>query len=133
MIPVDQPWFAPVTVALISSIGTLILGWINRNKLQELHVEINSRMTQLIEANSRADRAEGVMSGSADRAAIRAMIEEIIASRATHDATAAAAALVSDEARAVAIELKGTATDTAVHLAKDTPAHAHQTDRGHFV
>lgn len=55
-----------ITVAIIAAIaqlliasGTLFLGWHNKKKLEEVHVHVNSRLTELIEARTRADRSEG--------------------------------------------------------------------------
>jgi hypothetical protein len=53
-------------VELITSgaaIGALIMGVRNSNKIQAVHVDINSRMTQLLKATGTAAHAEGVEAG----------------------------------------------------------------------
>ena len=55
-----------VTVAIIAaapptlfSMVSLVLGFMNRNKLTDLHKEVNSRLTQLVASSSDAARAQG--------------------------------------------------------------------------
>ncbi len=48
---------APPTIA---ACGALLLGWINSRKLQSIHVDINSRITQLIDLTEKAFYAKGV-------------------------------------------------------------------------
>lgn len=43
--------------------AALVVSWINRRKIDTLHIEVNSRLTQLLEASSAAARAEGVTAG----------------------------------------------------------------------
>jgi uncharacterized protein (DUF3084 family) len=54
----------------IASVGALALGFLNRRelrlsaqKLQDIHLEINSRMTQLLELTRTSSHAEGVRDG----------------------------------------------------------------------
>ncbi len=117
---------AIATIGALPAIGALILGVANHGALGHVTYLINSRVTELLSANSRADRAEGLALGGADAAAIQAMITAAMkVALATPPPTeslsgpaAVAAALITGEARAVAGELKGTAADAAAHLAR---------------
>jgi len=55
-----------VEVAVIAAVpstlvacGGLLLGWLNRAKLTEIHVDINSRITQLLQATSDSSYKSG--------------------------------------------------------------------------
>lgn len=59
-----------VKIALIATIaptlvavGGLVSSLRNRTKLKALHVDINSRLTQLLSATGARERAEGVLEG----------------------------------------------------------------------
>jgi hypothetical protein len=116
-------WVA-VTIALISAIpalGALALGFVNRHALHGIHVEINSRLSELVAANSRAERAEGTAAGTADATAVRAMIDEAITKAVLTPppdtlalaVAAAAKALLAGETRVVAGDLKAPASAPA--------------------
>jgi hypothetical protein len=45
---------------LMTSIGALVIGIINSNRINDVHVSINSRMDQLLLAHGKEQRAEGV-------------------------------------------------------------------------
>lgn len=128
---IDQ-WIA-VAVVAIPALGAVVLGWINRQKLNAIHVEINSRLSQLLDANSRAEHSAGLAIGGASADQIRQMIDQAItramltptpdtmAAMAAATAAATAAALVTSEARAVASDLKTTAADAAANLVARPP------------
>lgn len=52
--------FPPTLVAFISIFVTIRGQSKTEQKMQQVHVEINSRMTQLLELTSKASHAEGV-------------------------------------------------------------------------
>lgn len=74
-------WTAVAIAVLgaIPALGALTLGFINRNAIHGVHVDVNSRLTQLVQANSRAEHAEGLALGGASAEQIRAMIDSAIA------------------------------------------------------
>lgn len=43
--------------------GALVLGFINRNKIIDVHLSINSRMDELLNKTASSSRAEGVEAG----------------------------------------------------------------------
>jgi hypothetical protein len=47
---------APPTMVAICS---LIVGFINKSKIQEVHLSVNSRLTELLEATRKGSFAEG--------------------------------------------------------------------------
>ena len=50
-----------VSVAtLVTAIGAVVIGIINSNRINDVHISINSRMDQLLLAHGREMRAEGV-------------------------------------------------------------------------
>jgi hypothetical protein len=50
-----------VSVAtLITAIGAVVVGIINSNRINDVHVSINSRMDQLLLAHGKEMKAEGV-------------------------------------------------------------------------
>ena len=55
------------TPAFVAALGALVISWLNRaqltqtsQRLEEVHLEINSRMTQLLELTRSSSHAEGV-------------------------------------------------------------------------
>jgi len=50
---------APTLVAT----GSLIASIKNRSKLNALHIDLNSRLTELLKAHGASERAEGVLEG----------------------------------------------------------------------
>ena len=57
---------APVGTFLIAC-AAFVVSYLNRTKIQSIHVDINSRVSQLIEATEKAARAEGVSQGEQDQ------------------------------------------------------------------
>lgn len=60
----------PVLIALIAAIpptmvagGAVLLGIVNRRGIKDLHIDVNSRMTQLLEQKGIASKAEGRREG----------------------------------------------------------------------
>jgi hypothetical protein len=56
-------------IALITALAAaiaVILGAVNKAKINELHVSVDGRLTQLLEANSKSAHAEGVIQGTSD-------------------------------------------------------------------
>jgi hypothetical protein len=47
-------------VTAFASLGAVLLGAMNSRKIREVHISINSRMDQLLQARGEASRAEGV-------------------------------------------------------------------------
>jgi hypothetical protein len=71
-----------VKVALIaagSNVAVLFVGWLLRNKLNEIHVLINSRLTELVNQTGVAARAEGRREGIDAAQAKQAVKEQGIA------------------------------------------------------
>jgi hypothetical protein len=52
----------PTTIA---AIGSLVVAISNKKAIGELHIAVNSRLTELLEQTAKASRAEGVMSKDA--------------------------------------------------------------------
>ncbi len=48
-----------IIVSALASLGAVIFSMINRSKLQELHVSLNSRLTELLEVSEKAAHAAG--------------------------------------------------------------------------
>ena len=59
-----------VKIALITATGAaspgMIWGWINFRKIRELHVIVNSRLTELLKVRGEASFAEGKAEGAKD-------------------------------------------------------------------
>ena len=55
----------PIGVALsaVASIAAVTASIVNGRRINKVHVEINSRMTELLEVASRASHSEGVAEG----------------------------------------------------------------------
>lgn len=53
---------APVGTLLLA-LGAFVVSLLNRRHIESLHIEINSRLTQLLEATASSARAEGVAAG----------------------------------------------------------------------
>ena len=47
------------TITAVGALGACVLSWINRGKIQEVHLSINSRMDQLLVAAKDAAHAAG--------------------------------------------------------------------------
>ena len=57
----------PVQIALIVgaaptilALSSAILGWVNRNKLQQVSAQVDGRLTELLELTRKSSHAEGV-------------------------------------------------------------------------
>lgn len=57
--------FAEIITA-VAAIGALIVTFWNNQKIQEVHILINSRLDQLLAASAQAARANGVVQGRKD-------------------------------------------------------------------
>ena len=55
-------WLA--AIAMIGSVTASVLGYLNRRKLETVHHEINSRLTQLVESTRGRAFSEGLAQGS---------------------------------------------------------------------
>lgn len=102
-------WVA-LAVAALPALGALVLGFVNRSAIGGIHVLINSRLSELVQAKETASRAEGVVQGNLDGAALTRLVQEAVraalAEQAQSIAVATAAALLTDRARIVAAELE---------------------------
>ena len=47
----------------VGILGTLIIGIMNLNKIHILHIELNSRLSELIKSAKKESRARGVLHG----------------------------------------------------------------------
>lgn len=66
----DDKQLYPIIVALAASIPGVIcaliaalIGWINREQIKNLHLQINSKMDRLLELTAASARAEGRLEG----------------------------------------------------------------------
>ena len=50
-------------ITALAACGALVVGWLNSRKIQAVHVDINSRMTELLQVTGNAARAEGIQQG----------------------------------------------------------------------
>jgi hypothetical protein len=48
-------------ITAAAALGSCILGWLNRGKIQEVHLSINSRMDQLLREAREAAHAAGAL------------------------------------------------------------------------
>jgi len=55
-------------IAALSALLAVLVSWRNAKKIQEVHVLINSRMSELLVSATRAARANGVVQGTTDEA-----------------------------------------------------------------
>ncbi len=62
----DLAAVAPIGTFIVAACA-FIVGLVNRHHIQAIHIDINSRLTQLLEANSAASHAEGVAQGEQDQ------------------------------------------------------------------
>ncbi len=60
-----ETWAALIVscATLITAVGAVVIGIINANHLNEVHIAINSRMDQLLLAHGKEQRAEGIVEG----------------------------------------------------------------------
>lgn len=66
----------PAVAAMVGSVTAVVLGFLNRNKIDKLAVTVDGRLEQLLKVTGESQRAEGVVQGGVDSAAIEAMIHE---------------------------------------------------------
>lgn len=99
----------------------------NAKKLNHLEIQINGRLTKLLEVTARAERAEGVVQGGLSSEAIRSDVKialaEAVATPSPSQTSATASALVSAAAEAAAEVLK--TAKTAAVINSDTAVVAH--------
>jgi len=50
-------------LAIVGFLATFISSYKNRNKLNALHIDLNSRLTQLLAVTSEAEHAKGIIAG----------------------------------------------------------------------
>ncbi len=48
----------------LGAVGALILSWMNKTKITQVHTELNSRLTELVSAVRSSSHAEGVTEGA---------------------------------------------------------------------
>ena len=65
---IDAPTLTAIgsLVASLASVGAVISSFLNRKKIQEVHVGINSRMDELLRQKGIAAHAEGRQEGLAE-------------------------------------------------------------------
>jgi hypothetical protein len=68
-VKIDAPTLTAIgsLVASLASVGAVISSFLNRKKIQEVHVGINSRMDELLRQKGIASRAQGRQEGLAER------------------------------------------------------------------
>lgn len=77
MLDIITPYLPLISILMPAVVGVLL--WVLNTKLTEIHAIVNSRLTELLAANSRADKAEGTMQGGSNAAEIQKMIDTAIA------------------------------------------------------
>jgi hypothetical protein len=60
---------AATIITALAAVGAVIVSWLNNRKLQSVHIDLNSRLTQLLAANAHAARSEGIEQGQKDQKA----------------------------------------------------------------
>jgi len=63
-------WLAnhgPSILSALGAVGAVALGFLNRSKIQEIHLTMNSRMDQLLAVSTQAAMAEGHAAGMAEQ------------------------------------------------------------------
>lgn len=53
-------------VSAVAAIGAVCMSWRNSRKIQSVHIDINSRMDQLLKATGSAAHANGLAEGRAE-------------------------------------------------------------------
>ncbi len=59
MTPAEITSLILAVATLVSASGALVISFHNSNKIQDVHLEINSRMTELLAMNKTLSHAEG--------------------------------------------------------------------------
>lgn len=60
---------AATIITALAAVGAVVVSYLNNRKLQSVHIDLNSRLTQLLEANAHAARSEGIEQGRKDQKA----------------------------------------------------------------
>jgi hypothetical protein len=66
---IDYGGVAQIIIALgtlVGAIGALILGILNRSKIEQVHLSTNSKMDALIKSVGEAEKAKGIIEGRAE-------------------------------------------------------------------
>jgi hypothetical protein len=63
-------------ISALAALGAVVMGLVNSRKIQNVHVSINSRMDQLLQARGDASKAEGVEQGRSDARAQEVVMRE---------------------------------------------------------
>jgi hypothetical protein len=50
-------------VSALAALGAVVMSYRNSKKIQEVHIDINSRMTELLRVSGQTAHAEGVVQG----------------------------------------------------------------------
>ena len=53
-------------ITAVAALGAVIVGWRNSKKIEAVHIDVNSRMTELLKATGVAAHAEGVEAGRSE-------------------------------------------------------------------
>ncbi len=73
----EEQWVAVILVS-IPAVGSLIVSLINRLKLESIHVLVNSRLSELMEATGKVSRAEGVVAGNLDAETLARLVRDAV-------------------------------------------------------
>lgn len=115
--------FAPANADLVTKIltfiGPAVIGLIALIKIQAVHVDVNSRLTQLVRATAAQKHAEGVLEGANASAAGRHDAD----TAAAHEA-ARVALLISEADRAASERITTAAAAAAEQITKAATAAA---------
>ena len=76
---------ATLVLSSIGSIAAAIIGWINREKIHEVHLTMNSRLDELVQATKVAGIAQGAEEVRAENRAQRAKALAISPTLASHE------------------------------------------------
>jgi len=71
-------WVA-IAVVAIPAFASVVVAMRNSRKLSDMHVLVNSRLSELLSVSARAERAEGVTQATATSADIKGMVDSAIA------------------------------------------------------
>ncbi len=118
----DQ-WIA-VAIVAIPAVSALGVGWLNRMAIHAIHIDVNSRLSQLVSASGRAEHAEGTLAGQLSVQDIKTLIEDAITRAAAippHVTPEVLASAISDRAAVVALALTSTAAEVAAQLNERSP------------
>jgi hypothetical protein len=71
-----NPTVQVALIAAVSNLAVIVVGWLLRAKLNEIHVLINSRLTELVRQTGISARAEGRREGIESAQATQAVKEQ---------------------------------------------------------